>query len=236
MHGSNPDCRACHMKLDPLGATFASSAMTLSSRPSPGALAYRSFNGTFINKPVRGIGELAQQIVKTPEYRSCQINHFWKWYIGQDVEMTEERRKDLEKVFDQVGRRTNDFIQYLVQLPEFNRNYPPPSEQSKFVRQVRSILSKCNSCHKEGAHSYFPLSHTVDKTFPDFNRWPIGGTAAFAADWLVTIKKTLTPGAYWTQMPPENSPFKIKPSEIELLKKWVDLGGPDENGKRQIDP
>lgn len=151
-HGADKLCAACHYKLDPMGRTFLNVGLAMNPEPARGILTFTRGSGELVKRYVTGLGELGQEITKQPEYASCQVEWFWQEFIGKDVILTEKRREELTHQFDQVGRRTNDFIRVLVTSPEF-RNPPVKSDTIAFD-QVAPLLSRCDSCH--AAQGYPP--------------------------------------------------------------------------------
>lgn len=118
-HGQRPDCMACHYKLDPMGKNFGGSGVSLAPVSFKGALSYQTSEGEKVNIPTNGLGDLARKLVQQKDYKMCQTQHFWKWFIGEDVELTKSTQAELLKAYDQYNGRVNDFIHYLVSRKEF---------------------------------------------------------------------------------------------------------------------
>jgi hypothetical protein len=228
LHGTQPDCMACHYKLDPMGKTLLTSQSALSPTASKGHLTYKKSGGSLVNVPVRGVGELGSAIVLQDEYKSCQVRHFWNWFI-EDATLTAEREKELVKKFDQVGHRTNDFIKYLIAQKEFFSVRVPLTEDQSMARQVKAYLQKCQNCHKDQTYDESP-----DLSFPDFTKWPIGGDAISMQDWIAKISKNLdlAHDGENPRMPPSIASWRSSFKETQLIKSWIQKGAPDENGKR----
>ena len=144
-HGSDKRCVACHYKLDPMGKTFQAFGVALGPSPTPGGLRFAGIGGRAVNERLRGIGDLGTKLVRQPEYVRCQVNWFWKQFIGADVSLTPERLEDLSAKFEAVGRRTNDFVKVLVTSPEF-RERPQADDRVTFAR-ISPYLQRCDSCH-----------------------------------------------------------------------------------------
>ncbi|MCB0422161.1 MAG: DUF1588 domain-containing protein, partial [Bdellovibrionales bacterium] len=119
VHGSHPDCKKCHYKLDPMGRNFEFSSAILSRFPSSGALTYQDKNGSMVDISTKGLGDLAFSITQQEEYAECQVRHFWNWFIGSDVPLQGDRLREVITQFEKVERKTNDFISYLVSTDEF---------------------------------------------------------------------------------------------------------------------
>ena len=221
-HGSDAACAQCHYKLDPMGQAFAASALALSPFPSGGRLVYRDKKTeVLVDVPGRGLGDVARAISEQRAYVDCQMGYFWKWYIGQDRKLTEERRRELAEAFERVGRRTNDFVKYMVTLPEF-RSLDVRSETQVRADNVRAVLQNCTNCHSQ--------------RIPSFVEWPIGGDALQMKEWVGKIARALdleNNGAART-MPPSYSGWQPSLGDLETLKAWVADGAPDEEGRPQI--
>lgn len=215
-HGTDPACMKCHYKLDPMGMTFQDSGMILAPLASPGALVYTRANGVKVNIPVNGVGHLGQAITEQAEYVNCQVGHFWRWYIGEDKPLTPVIAAELAAKFEEVKRRPNDFIAYLVSRPEFG--YVANRESNaELIASVKRVLKNCNGCHAlEGV--------------PSFTEWPIGGNEAAHQKMLGFIRNSLaldgSTKPRW--MPPKNSSWQPAPADLAILQRWFDMGAPNE--------
>lgn len=220
-HSSDKACMKCHYKLDPMGSTFRGSGLALSPFPSPGALSFTGARGEHVEIPARGLGDIAKAITERPEYVSCQVKHFWRWFIGEDRLMDSETEAELAQKFEELGRRPNDFIAYLVSRPEFNTS-SDSNEFSGLVVEVKAVLKNCNGCHAE-------------KGLDSFTEWPIGGSVDTHRNWLRKIRfHTLKDQNPKTKMPPPNSDWQLDSADIANLTRWFKAGAPDESGERQI--
>ncbi len=230
IHGTRADCRSCHYKLDPMGSVFKTSPASLGSMPSPGALAYKDSSGKMINIPVAGIGEMAEVLTKQDDYVKCQIKHFWKWYIGVDVPLTEQRMTELRQTFESVNRRTNDFTKSLLLSKEFSMR-ELPNELRDLAGNVKGFLQRCQSCH----------STSADYSGPDLTKWPLGSDQNNPKDnnqyWITQISNSLDLDHQGLNrdMPPAPKDGGFIPSkhELDLIKAWIKSGAPDESGKPQ---
>jgi hypothetical protein len=225
-HVGDPSCAACHYKLDPLGRSFLTSGSTLSSEPSPGALIFKRADGSLVNVAGRGIGDVGAAILVQPEYARCQVSHFWKWFIQGDQVPTAARMEELVASFDRLERKTNDFVAYLVNQPEFYRD---PNEISDVITltQTKSVMERCNSCH----------ANVLTATIPNFSHFPIGGEGEHAK-WMEKIVRQLDlahDGAA-RKMPPESSAWQPSAEELARLKRWIAEGVKDEAGRITVDP
>lgn len=223
IHGSKSDCKSCHYKLDPVGKVFNNSGAILSLNPSPGALIFKNSQGAIVNKPVAGIGELAQRITEEPDYVSCQVQHFWSWYIGEDKELTMAKRQDLITAFEQSGRKVNDFVKTMVLRTEFSER-EEPNELKDSARKAKRFLVQCQACH-QNSENYKGI---------DLGQWPLKNPDY----WVKSIAKVLdldNMGKNRT-MPPQEGGYTPTKAELLMIRKWIDLGAPDEAGKVQIAP
>lgn len=221
-HGTDKDCMACHYKLDPLGKVFQNIGVALSPDPAAGALVYaRPKDGTMVDIPAKGIGELARAITNQPEYATCQVKWFWKQFIGRDAKLPKKKREELVKAFDGMGRKMNDFVAALVASPDF-RTRPPeplPPEIVTFDR-VEPLLQKCDACHALEA-------------MPEFATLPIGfaGTQQEHEEWTAKMIKHMDlPVGDKKKMPKASAGWPA--NEVELVRKWLGQGARDEFGKQ----
>lgn len=222
-HGAEQACAQCHYKLDPMGQIFATSNLILAPKASPGRLVFRDQKrGQLVDRSVQGLGELGQAITEQPAYVDCQIEHFWNWFIGEDRPLSEERKQELAREFDRVGRRTNEFISVLLKSSEFRTIDRRTPEQIR-VAGIKGIFKKCMDCHD------------VTET-DDFTAWPIGGNKQTMQYWIKRIGKRLDLGGDGSKrdMPPIWSGWQPSTTELEALKSWIGDGAPDENGVPQI--
>jgi Protein of unknown function (DUF1588) len=222
-HGSDAQCAACHYKLDPMGKTFQSMGVALHPEPSPGALIFKSTKtGKLVDVPVRGLGDLGKAIVQQEDYVDCQVSWFWTEFIGKDVRLTSQRKAELAQEFNRVGRKTNDFVSYLVSQPEFREK---PSDASEFVTfdQVQPLLKRCDSCH----------AHMPD--VPSFAKLPISvnGNQQEHVSWIADMTDRVNrPEGARGRMPKDADQWKS--SDLDLIKKWLAQGARDENGQPTI--
>lgn len=229
-HGTQSDCMNCHYKLDPLGMTFRSSPLTLHEEPSAGKLIYKKADGNLVNIPVKGIGELGQAITQQPEYVDCQIRKFWAWYIGSDIPLEGSVLQEVTAAFESVGRRTNDFIAYLILRPEF-RIRKSQDPQLATVAEVRGLFKRCQSCHEGNSN--------LQTFVPNLTQWPLNDEQNQGSKyWLdrIAYKLDLEHNGQQRQMPPDDGGFRPTLQELLNIKKWISLGAPDEAGKRMVAP
>jgi hypothetical protein len=213
-HGSDQLCIACHYKLDPMGRTFQNIGLMLSPSPAPGKLTYAHVaDGRKFEVPLRGIGDLGRAIVRQPEYVSCQIDWFWKEFIGSDVPLTPERKRELITKFENVGRRTNDFIRVLVTAPEF-RMRPQVSETISFA-QVQPLLKRCDTCHNSVGY------------IPAFSDGKMGGHE------LLEMRRRLNlPDGSQDKMPRDWMKWDVK--DLNIVKAWIEQGALDSAGRSML--
>jgi len=229
LHGTQADCMSCHYKLDPLGQSLRESPLALHDEPSLGALVFTNAKGVVVNKPGRGIGEITKFITEQPEYLSCQVDHFWNWFIGSDISLGKKTRKEVMQVFENVGRKTNDFIAYLISRPEFKIRKSHDPQINRIVG-VKSFLKRCDSCH-DGMR----MTSTTLK-MPPFSEWPINGKTD-APVWLNKISKSLDleHGGKNRTMPTKGG-FIPTTEELENLRLWISQGAPNERGQKMETP
>jgi hypothetical protein len=217
-HGTDPQCMACHSKLDPMGQTFQGNGITIHPEPFSGRLYFKRSSTETVDLPVRGIGELAQKITEQPEYVECQIQWFWTQFIGKDVPLTSSKMAELKNEFERVGRRTNDFIRAIVASPEF-RQRPQNDEPLRFG-QVQSLLKRCDSCHSNEGY------------MPSFSVLPIGfsKTEKEQTNWLIkTQERLLLPIGHKDHMPKDHKQ-NWTDKDFSMVVEWLKHGARDNDG------
>lgn len=221
-HGTQKDCMACHYKLDPMGRNFGGSGIALAPTAFPGALSYRDEAGDLVNIKTEGLGDLANAIVDQKQYKSCQTKRFWEWFIGEDKVLTESTHEELINKFDEVDGRTNDFISYIVSRKEFFETKVNDANL-ELVLNTKNILKNCNVCH-------------IGMGLPDFTKWPIDGAGKDMAHWTKRIWKRLDldRDGERRSMPPEHYAWQPSEEDLAVVKKWIEIGAPNELGKPQI--
>ncbi len=225
VHGEQVDCMKCHYKLDPLGQVFAFSGASLSPTPSSGALAYQGKDLRKVNIPLKGFGDLAQKLTQQPEYLQCQVSHFWRWYVGKDKPITPEVEKELVAAFEKSGRKPREFVSYLVSRPEFKEKPQVLSEGQILAHRVTTTFKSCQSCHDSQGENVWDLTSL-----------PYGKDQSSRDEAIKTLRKVLDiehDGAR-AEMPPSDSLWKPSKDEIQNIKRWLELGAPDFEGKPQV--
>ncbi len=228
-HADDPKCLACHYKLDPMAQTFFAMGSVLSTEPTPGSLVFRRKDGSLVQIPARGIGDIANAILKQPEYSQCQVHRFWDWFMPIDAELTDERLEELTSEFNKLNHKPNSFIAKLVNLPEFYGK-PAASDTGSaingnlYVSHVKPVLKKCTSCH-------------MTMGFPSLVRFPIGGTAPSHLKWLteVTKKLDLANDGRNRIMPPTQAGWDLTFDQIKWIKEWISKDAPDETDRRTLE-
>ncbi len=217
-HGGQPQCATCHYKLDPMGKTFQNFGLTLNTELAPGALVFARPGGQKVNVTVKGIGELGAAIAKTPEYSACQVEWFWSQLIGQDVFLLPSRKSELTADFDRLGHRANDFIRLLVKAPEFREK--PRKIEMLTQLHVSPLLKRCDSCHNAMG------------TIPEFAAIP---TQLIDPELLERMRERMNLADDDKRKMPRDW-TRWNPRDLELLKRWLNEGAADANGKGQIKP
>ncbi len=222
-HAEDPQCQSCHYKLDPLAKTFRGSSLVLNSDPSPGALVFRRKDGSMVNIAVSGIGQIAEEITKQPEYAQCQVKHFWNWFVGKDVYLSAKRHKELVESFNNVGRRPLDFISVLISSPEFRTI--PAENQLITYSHVEPILQSCNQCHVD--------KKSKKNKAPDLGKYPFAIDNEDNKDLLKDVAKSMdlkSMGMSKT-MPPDEAGWKLSIDDFSILKMWISQGARDDEGR-----
>lgn len=208
-HDNLPSCKACHERLDPMAKTFGV--------PGAAPLAAQVFDGAFVKRvdgqkvetPVHGIGELAGVIIEQDEYASCQVRHFWNWFVGPEVPRDADTTQKWVKSFKERNK-VREFVSWIVAQPEFKTDRAKLMNEAPAPiptwQEVQPIIQKCNQCH---------TIHGVD-----FSTRPWGGTDEEDAIWREKIRsRVLLPEGTPLAMPP--NPAKWDPAGLKLLRSWV---------------
>ncbi|MEQ1875717.1 MAG: hypothetical protein ABL958_03665 [Bdellovibrionia bacterium] len=225
-HGADPKCVTCHYKLDPMGRFFSGMGSSLGPAPTKGRLVYKRKDGTRVDIEGRGLGDMALAVTKQPEYVECQVSHFWKWFITSAWPLTSSVKAELVAKFDELGRKPNDFIKYLVTRKEFTEAPEENAQPVMFMSKIAPVFKRCNECHKE-----------MDD-FPDFTQLPLGGSKDLNVVWLKKISKMIdlpNNGANRV-MPPANAGWDLTNDEITDIKRWIEYQAKDENGNPSVTP
>lgn len=227
IHGQQADCMTCHSKLDPMGQTFGFSASTAAPKAARGVLYYKGYDGRQVNIAVNGIGDLGEKIVQQPEFEKCQVQNFWRWYIGKDVPLTAQREMELIQKFNQVGRKPQDFVAHLVSLPEFKEKPAILTEDQILSRRVVKIFKNCNSCHESQEEDVWDLTNL-----------PYSRDARLRERKVNALRKILDidGDGRRAEMPPEDSLWQLNQDEFATIKNWLNRGAPDFTGKAQVPP
>lgn len=221
-HGEDPGCASCHNKLDPMGKTFSGSSRIL-NKPAQGALVYRDANNQPVNIPVSGLGELGEAIVEQPAYASCQVNHFWNWFIGKDIPLSSKKRAELVVVFNEVGRKPKAFISYLVNSSDF---YSPQTLDLISVNfdHVKPIFKRCNSCHDED-NSWTPDLLYYLKEEPKYKK-------EYIKDLIKALDLNGKHGG--ADMPPKKAGWELTSKQEDLIRAWIIGGAKDPRGEMTV--
>lgn len=218
IHGSQADCRSCHYKLDPMGRVFLGSPLIPSRQEWGGSLTYKNSQGGLTDIKVQNIHQLGVAITKQPEYVACQMKHFWEWFIGKDISLTPEILNELTQQFDSVNRRTNDFINILVQRPEFKSRIVE-SPDKRLSRKTLEIFQKCQSCHQGKVDD-------MDEPLLDLTLLPLGKNKSITDSryWLERISRRmdLENGGRDRSMPPPKNKWSLTREELLLVKSWIE--------------
>lgn len=212
LHAQDKKCSSCHYKLDPMANAFRGASNRINNRPVPGRLVFKRKSGELVNLPYRNFQELATTLVQQPEYASCQVRHFWDYFVGRDIPMSAATEKALVEKFNAVGRRPKDFAAYLVRRPEFHR-FPKFTTDTIDFQQVSGILQSCKSCHDSD-----PLAPVVDKL--PFSKFGAPGEHAEISEQMVKQLDLLGDGSK-AKMPPASAGWKLEEGDRALITAWL---------------
>ena len=224
LHGEDPRCMACHYKLDPAGKTHALNGMRLHPFPSPGRLVFHEDNGKEVNVPVSGLKEFVQAAIQTKRYEDCQVDWFWENFIGKDIPLRGKKRTVVTQKFNEMDRKINDFVKYLVMSEDFSALSENDINKRNYHRAM-GLLQSCDRCHDFNRDIGF-----VDMPNISYN-FPIGGTIEKHQKWMGKIEKRMNlPNSDEDQMPANKPVWDAK--DIEFLKSWIKDGARDEDGNK----
>lgn len=153
-HGAEASCMSCHSKLDPFAQSFGVFGnKQLATTPAAGAIHFKRNVTDTVNIEGAGIGDLAKAITTLPEYLQCQTENFWKWFISEEVPLSDKRKMELSDFFSgkklyggqKIDKRAKEYVQMLVSQPEFRLDVGKLDPNSPEIMQ--SLLQSCNKCH-----------------------------------------------------------------------------------------
>ncbi len=222
-HGSDPQCMACHYKLDPMASVFAGSSLNLNPFAAPGALVYKTKRGEKVDIEVTGFKELAEAIVTQPDYLSCQVQHFWDWVIGEDIPLEDSVKSDLVDAFVSVDEKPKDFIKILMNSDYFYR-YSTLGEEDIRYAHVRPIFERCDSCHSgESMAPDLSGGYPFNSFYEQYYGRPLVEQIA--------IETKLSHQGNGSTMPPRSAGWDLRPEERDLLLAWIKNGARDNDGQ-----
>ena len=222
-HSSDPACIRCHQRLDPLAWTLRGLEVGFSARPYPGYVRFYDTSGQLTKFKVTSFDEAIATFTKQQKYRSCQVDHLFRWVIGKDVDVTPARLAQLESDFDKVGRKTNDYVSHLLLSKEFltkpQQAAAPPSVPASLYERATVVFSNCIACHG----SSYP--------FTDLKQW----NKKRLAD--IVWKLDLANDGVNREMPPRDyKKWQPSASEIQDVKSWIAAGSPSSDGTNALTP
>jgi len=223
-HASDPACQKCHRKLDPVAQLYEASTLELSPIANSGALVIDSVDGPVFRREVVGLRDFAQVLIQQPQYVECQVRQFWKWFVGQDVNLNHDRLDQVIAAFNASGRKPGKYIQWLVSQPEFDPEFEVPREHQIYT-QGSYVLSRCNTCHENPS-----LKPKVP--IPNFSKFPIGGSERSHKIWLSKIAASLdlANGGRAATMPPQDQAEPLGREDLRALNQWLRVGAVTPSG------
>jgi hypothetical protein len=224
IHGSDPQCYKCHRQLDPTGAVFNFSSVFPGSTPSPAVLSYVNSEGVFVQKALRGFGDLGPALSSEEDYASCQVRHFWRWTFGENKILTPDVEKRLTKEFIKLEQKPKDFLKKLTSFPEFYNQITYTADQLSAISAFK-VLKKCQSCHNENSD--------------DVDLIDIAGVNIY--ELMADLKynnrtkliKRINSQINKNKMPPQEAAKDFSESEIQSVIKWINQGAPNFQGLKE---
>ncbi len=106
-------CINCHSKVDHLGKAFDESVTRPSSEKIKGSLRYVSaIDGSNIDVRFGSIAEMALAVTRQKEFLTCQVDHFWNWFVGSDAKNF--KKAELARYFEHKNRRPKELIKKIL--------------------------------------------------------------------------------------------------------------------------
>jgi len=243
IHGAKKDCYSCHYErgLDPLASSLYSTYQVLSKRPYFGKIVFKR-NGALVEEPFNGLAQYAQKIVNYPEFRKCQMQKFWKRYVGKDLLplLGDNSSDQLDMLYLKTGGKPREIIPELLMMKYFdlktNKNFVSQSittpRDEKFGLEVLPILQRCQNCHQNNVVDFrnFPMKNLngddVTKTM-----------LTLMADRLALFGNPLK-----RDMPPYDERdsslnplyFDLTPMDLKNIQNWMEAGA-IVNGKKYLE-
>jgi hypothetical protein len=216
-HGADPQCKSCHYKLDPLGKAFALSGDHPTAEKISGKLTFKKADGSMVNVSFNNIRGLAEAISKQSEYVSCQTQHFWNWFVGEDTPI--ENKSALEQKFTSLDKKPKEFIKHILTATrKMSRGI---KEDDIRFSQVQPIFNRCNSCHASVYTA--PSVHTQED-------WKADADSMLLAQDVIRATNLHESGV--VKMPPRNAGWSLEGKERELVKAWLKGGAKLNNGEK----
>ncbi len=225
-HGQDPQCKACHYKLDPMGKAFEPFGLTPKDYVGKGMVTFRRINGTKVEEPFLGLAGLARKVIAQPEYLQCQVRHFWDQYIGIDIPLTSKKSDKVQMQFSQKSLGVRDLVRALVLSDDFR--YRKFDEDFSYD-DVAGVLRSCTQCHN--SQEIPPLVPTLGEPENKFDLSHL--PTKYRSDTILDIQRVLNlPESNDQSMPRNRKDWN--PQNLEMLKKWINGGAKDSDGKPMI--
>ena len=118
-------------KLDLLGHAFDQSILKPNPEKILGRLSYKTKSGNnIVDIAFENMNQMAQAIVKQKQFLSCQTDHFWNWFVGENVKNV--KKNELMRFFDMHNRQPKELIKKIL-LDNFD-SYRSELSKQKFIR------------------------------------------------------------------------------------------------------
>lgn len=114
------ECANCTFDIESLGQAFRYSSRRPYMQKSPGRLKYISAADLKrIDSPFDSIGSMAKLIVQQKDYVGCQVEHFWDWFVGEDIPLSQKKKESLISFFNLHSRQPKSLIKHIL-LKEYS--------------------------------------------------------------------------------------------------------------------
>lgn len=210
-HGSNPDCRKCHDRLDPAAWTMRGLRVGISPFATKGFLVYNDDEENLKKIPVASFKDLVQKTVEQDRFYECQSENFIRWIIGKDIQITQKRRAEFSKKFREINGKPKEFIRFLINTDEFQKGRSEEAiNEPQSLSRAREVFSNCNECHKN---------------------MPFGNNAFSVRNFVARALERVDVANYGKNrsMPPRDHYWAPSKEDYDKIKSWVLEGAPDQD-------
>jgi hypothetical protein len=214
-------CQSCHKKLDPIKQIFDGDKKV-------NTWAYDDYKGQTHQIKFKDQNDFLKQIVMQNQYKRCQVEKFWNWYVGEDAIKSESTVNELIKFYEDSKADPAELISFMVLRKEFY------SDESVVgltpFSAVRPIFQRCQSCHS--GESLAPMltqtPFSFSKNIDDSKREHLSTLKNIIELSDINHEKGVT------KMPPKDAGWSLSNSEKTLIRRWIWDGARDESNRSTL--